>query len=122
MNSNVQLVKTALRYTFGIVPIVAGLDKFLNLLTDWGQYLAPGVARILPMEAASFMMLVGLIEIAAGVLVLVKPKVGATLVMSWLVAISLTLLFSGNFIDIAVRDLVMAVGAFSLMMLSEEDA
>ena len=120
MNSNVQLVKTVLKYTFGLVPIIAGLDKFTNVLTDWGQYISPGLSGIIPFEAGTFMMIVGVIEIVAGILVFLKPKIGALVVMAWLVAIALTLIFSGTFLDVAVRDLVMAIGAFSLAKLSEE--
>jgi len=121
MNSNVQLVKTVLKYTFGLVPIIAGLDKFTNLLTDWSQYISAGFSDLLPFEAGTFMMIVGVIEIVAGILVFLKPKIGALVVMAWLIAIALTLVFSGNFIDVAVRDLVMAVGAFSLAKLSEQE-
>lgn len=120
MNTNVQLVKTVLKYTFGLVPIIAGLDKFTNILTDWSQYISLGFAEMLPFEAGTFMMLVGVIEIVAGILVFLKPKIGAFVVMAWLVAIALTLVFSGHYIDVAVRDLVMAVGAFSLAKLSSD--
>lgn len=120
MNSNVQLVKTVLKYTFGLVPIIAGLDKFTNILTDWSQYLSIGLTDMLPFEAGTFMMIVGVIEIVAGVLVFLKTKIGAMVVMAWLVAIALTLVLSGQFIDVAVRDLVMAVAAFSLAKLSED--
>lgn len=120
MSSNVQLVKNVLKYTFGLVPIVAGLDKFANILTDWNQYVSEGLSGMLPFEAATFMMIVGVIEIVAGVLVLTKTKIGAYAVAGWLTAIALTLLFSWTFVDVAVRDLVMAIGAFSLAKLSEE--
>jgi uncharacterized membrane protein YphA (DoxX/SURF4 family) len=120
MNTNIQLVKTALKYTFGLVPIIAGLDKFTNLLTDWSHYISSGFSEMLPFEPTTFMMIVGVIEIVAGILVFLKPKIGALVVMVWLVAIALTLVFSGHYFDVAVRDLVMAVGAFSLMKLSEE--
>jgi len=120
MNSTIQLVKNVLKYTFGLVPIIAGLDKFTNILTDWSQYISSGFSEILPFEIGTFMMIVGVIEIVAGILVFLKPKIGAYVVMGWLVAIALTLVFSGRFIDVAVRDLVMAVGAFSLAKLSEE--
>jgi len=121
MNSNVQLVKTVLKFTFGLVPIIAGLDKFTNILTDWGQYISTGLTDILPIEVGSFILVVGVIEIIAGVLVFLKPKLGAFVVMAWLVVIALILVFSGRFIDVAVRDLVMAVGAFSLAKLSEDN-
>lgn len=122
MESNVALVKSVLKYTFGLVPIIAGLDKFTNLLTDWGQYVSSGFSDMLPLEAGTFMMIVGVIEIIAGVLVLVKPKIGALVVMFWLIAIALVLIFSGKYIDVAVRDLVMAVGAFSLAKLYTDES
>lgn len=120
MNSNVQLVKTILKYAFGLVPIIAGLDKFTNLLTDWSQYVSQGFSDILPLDTGSFMIIVGIIEIGAGVLVFIKTKIGALVVMTWLIFIALTLIFSGNYIDVAVRDLIMAVGAFSLAKLYNE--
>ncbi|WP_417371259.1 DoxX family membrane protein [Gelidibacter japonicus] len=119
MESNVQLVKNILKYTFGLVPIVAGLDKFTNILTDWTQYLSDGLADMLPFEPSVFMMIVGVIEIVAGILVFTKTKFGAYLVSVWLVLIALTLLFSGTYLDVAVRDIVMAIAAFSLAKLSD---
>ncbi|EAR01148.1 hypothetical protein [Maribacter sp. HTCC2170] len=117
MKENVQLVKTILKYTYGLVPIIAGADKFTGLLTDWGKYVSNGLIEMLPFGTEAFMMIVGAIEIIAGVLVLLKPRIGALVVMGWLVAIALTLLFSWSFIDVAIRDLVMAVGAFSMAIL-----
>ncbi|HUO87427.1 MAG TPA: hypothetical protein VM617_08535, partial [Thermoanaerobaculia bacterium] len=99
--------------TYAIVPIVAGLDKFTNLLTDWSQYLAPFAADLLPFPAATFMVIVGVIEIVAGIVVFVRPRLGGLVVAAWLVAIALNLLLAG-FFDVAVRDLVMAVGAWSM--------
>ncbi|EDP69627.1 tRNA (5-methylaminomethyl-2-thiouridylate)-methyltransferase [Flavobacteriales bacterium ALC-1] len=119
MDSNVQLVKNVLKYTFSLVPIVAGLDKFTNLLTNWSQYISEGFANILPFEPSTFMMIVGVIEIIAGILVLTKTKIGAYVVSGWLVAIALTLIFSWSYVDVAVRDLVMAIAAFSLAKLSK---
>ncbi len=121
MNSNVELVKSILKYTYGLVPIIAGFDKFANVLTDWGQYLPPGLSEIIPMEAGTFMIIVGVIEIIAGILVFLKPKIGALVVMGWLTVIAVVLISSGHFIDVAVRDLVMAVGAFSLAKLSDSN-
>jgi uncharacterized membrane protein YphA (DoxX/SURF4 family) len=110
----------ALRLAFGVVPIVAGIDKFTNLLTHWDQYLSPLVTRVLPLSPATFMQAVGVIEIAAGILVLSKlTRWGAYIVAGWLVAIALNLLTTGRFLDVAARDLVMAVGAFTLAKLSE---
>lgn len=121
MHSNVKLVKNSLKYTFGLVPIVAGLDKFTNMLTNWSQYISEGFAEMLPFEPATFMMIVGVVEIVAGVLVLTKTKIGAYLVSAWLTAIALSLLFSLTYLDVAVRDLVMAIAAFCLAKLSEVD-
>ncbi|EJF08808.1 MULTISPECIES: hypothetical protein [Pontibacter] len=109
------------KYTYALVPILAGLDKFLHLLTDWDKYLAPVVADILPFSTGTFMSLVGIIEIIAGVFVLVKPKIGALVVGLWLVGIAINLLLTGEYYDIAVRDLVMAVGAFSLYLLLPDE-
>jgi hypothetical protein len=112
--NEVTRVSTILKFTFGLVPIVAGLDKFTNVLTDWSQYLNPAVANMLPVTAEGFMMIVGVIEIVAGFIVLFRTEPGAYIVSAWLVAIALTLLASGNFLDVAVRDIVMAIGAFCL--------
>ena len=120
--SNVQFVQKLLKYTFGLVPIVAGLDKFTNLLTDWAQYVSTGIVEILPFEAGTFMAIVGVIEIGAGILVLVRPFIGGFVVAAWLTLIALTLLFSGSYLDVAVRDLVMAIGVLSLAKLSEKRA
>ena len=111
-------VASILKWTYGLVPIVAGADKFMHLLTDWDKYLAPQIAAILPFAPQSFMNIVGIIEIIAGVLVLVKPKIGSLVVALWLVGIALNLLLTGQYFDVAVRDTVMAIGAFSLFILS----
>ena len=113
-------VRTILKYTYGLVPIVAGADKFTNFLTDWKAYLRP-VESMLPLAPATFMMIVGVIEIIAGLLVLRFTRLGALVVSLWLVAIAVVLM-SGGWYDIAVRDLVMAIGAFCLAKLYERDA
>jgi uncharacterized membrane protein YphA (DoxX/SURF4 family) len=115
----VKQVSTLLKFTFGLVPIVAGLDKFTNILTQWDQYLNPSLAGLLPFSAATFMMIVGVIEIIAGILVLVKTEIGGYIVSAWLTAIALTLLIGFSFVDVAVRDLVMAISAFSMARLSK---
>ena len=110
----------ALRLVYGLVPIVAGVDKFTNLLTDWPQYLSPLVTSMLPVSASTFMHLVGIIEIAAGVLVLTKlTRIGAYVVGAWLLAIAINLLTTGRYFDIAARDVALAVGAYVLAMLTE---
>lgn len=110
---------TLLRLTFGIVPIVAGLDKFTNILTNWEQYLNPNLGAILPISGGTFMMIVGIIEIAAGIIVLYKTEIGAYIVSAWLTLIALSLLISFSYVDVAVRDLVMAVSAFSLARIAK---
>lgn len=121
MNNNMHFVKEILKYTFGVVPIVAGFDKFTNILTDWDQYLSPGFAEMIPFESSSFMIIVGIIEMVAGVLVFSVTRLGAYIVSGWLIAIALTLIFSWSYVDVAVRDLVMAIAAFCLGKLSETD-
>jgi uncharacterized membrane protein YphA (DoxX/SURF4 family) len=108
-----------LRLTYGFVPVVAGLDKFFNVLTTWEQYVNPSVARLLPFSTSTFMHIVGVIEIVAGVVVLSRfTKLGAYVVSAWLTLIALSLIFAGHYLDVAVRDLVMAIGAYSLGVLS----
>jgi len=111
-------VQTLLKFTYGLIPIVAGADKFTNILTDWSKYLHPSLVSMLPFKASVFMMIVGVIEIVAGILVFVSTQKGAYLVSAWLVLIALNLLASGSYLDVAVRDLAMAIGAFSLAKLS----
>lgn len=114
MNNAQQILKI----TYGLLPVAAGLDKFTNLLTDWKKYLPSSVIDMLPLSASTFMMIVGIIEIIAGLLVFIRPRIGAHVVMAWLIAIALTLIIGGHYFDVAVRDLVMAVGAYVLAQLS----
>ena len=108
-----------LRYLFTAVPIVAGADKFTNILAQWDAYLNPLALSIIPVSAATFMYLVGVIEIVAGVLVFIRPRLGGFVVMGWLLAIALQLLLWGRYLDIAVRDIVIALGgALTLARLS----
>jgi hypothetical protein len=107
-------VQTLLQLVFGIVPMVAGADKFTNLLTIWGKYLDSSIAGALPLSTVAFMLIVGVIEILAGILVFLRPKAGGYVVCTWLVLISINLFVGGTYFDVAVRDLVMAVGAFSM--------
>ena len=103
----------ALRVAFIAVPILAGLDKFTNLLTYWPHYLSPAFARMLPISASAFMHTVGIVEIVAGVLVLAKARIGAYVVMAWMACIAINLASMGLY-DIAIRDVGLAVGAFAL--------
>ncbi|MGS0747730.1 hypothetical protein [Halpernia sp. GG3] len=108
-----------LKYVFVIVPIVAGADKFTNILTDWTHYINPTVLDMLPFSGHTFMMIVGVIEIVAGIIVFKMPKIGGLIVSAWLVLIALSLLVSWSYADVAVRDLVMAISAFSMARLAK---
>jgi uncharacterized membrane protein YphA (DoxX/SURF4 family) len=109
-----------LRIAFGLVPIVAGADKFFNLLTNWEMYLHPLVPRLLHVQATTFMHLVGIIEIVAGLVVLSNlTRWGAYIVTFWLLGIALQLLARFAFLDVAVRDIMMSLGAFTLARLTE---
>ena len=118
LNQSTRSVFNLLRITFAVVPIVAGLDKFTDILTHWEDYLNPSIAGMLPFSVHTFMIIVGVIEIIAGIIVLVKPAIGSLIVAAWLTLIALTLLFGGIYLDVAVRDVVMAIGAFSLARIS----
>ncbi len=118
-NSSLTQTFNLLKYTFVVVPIVAGADKFTNLLTNWPQYINPTIAGMLPLTPAAFMMIVGVIEIVAGIIVFKKPAIGGQIVSAWLTLIALTLLLGFNYVDVAVRDLVMAISAFSMAQLAK---
>ena len=108
-----------LKYTFAIVPIVAGADKFTNLLTNWEQYANPSIASLLPFSSSAFMIIVGIIEIAAGIIVLKKAEIGGYIVAGWLTVVALTLLAGFSYVDVAIRDLVMAISALSMARISK---
>lgn len=116
--ASINQLQTTLKLTFGIVPIVAGLDKFTNLLTHWVDYLGNNTSMI-PFDPLVFMKMVGIIEIIAGIIVLVRPLIGAYVVMAWLICIALQLIIGGHYFDVAVRDLVMAIGAYTLAQLTK---
>jgi uncharacterized membrane protein YphA (DoxX/SURF4 family) len=105
---------------FIALPVLAGLDKFLHLLVNWDQYLAPLVTQILPVTAHTFMLVVGVIEIAAGILVAIQPRIGAYVVALWLWGIILNLLLVPGFYDVALRDFGLSLGALALARLSRE--
>lgn len=118
-NHRVNVSWWALRIALGVMPIVAGLDKFFNKLTDWGMYLDPLATQVTHLSTPTFMHIVGVVEIIAGVIVLSRwTKIGAYIVMLWLLAIAVNLVTMGMFYDLAVRDVELAVGAFVLTQLS----
>src|SRR5512144_527045 len=109
----------ALRLGFGLVPIVAGLDKFTNLLTHWQQYLSPIAVRLLPVSPAVFMGAVGIVEIVVGIGVLSGlARVFGWIAAAWLAAMALNLLTTGRFFDVAARDAALAVAAYALARLA----
>jgi hypothetical protein len=104
---------------FVVAPLVAGLDKFFNLLVDWDRYLAPFVPALLGISGQTFMRVVGVVEIAAALLVAFKPRIGAYVVAAWLMGIVVNLLLIPGYYDIALRDFGLALGALALARLSE---
>jgi uncharacterized membrane protein YphA (DoxX/SURF4 family) len=109
----------ALRIGLGVGPIITGIDKFFNKLTDWGMYLSPIATRIVPVSATTFMRAVGIVEIVAGLIVLSRwTRLGSYIVMLWLIGIAVNLLTTGMFYDLAMRDLEIALGAFALSQLT----
>ena len=110
----------ALRGALGIGLFVAGLDKFFDVLTDWSMYLSPVVEKHLPVATSTFMHGVGILEMLLGLLILVgRPRMGAYAAALWLLGIAVNLAVTGNFWDLAIRDLEIAVSAFALGRLTE---
>ncbi len=104
---------------FTAAPLLAGMDKFFHVLCNWDQYLAPWVARLAPGGGHNLMLAAGVVEMAAGILVAVKPRWGAPIVGAWLLAIIVNLLTSGSYFDVALRDFGLALGAFALWRLAK---
>jgi uncharacterized membrane protein YphA (DoxX/SURF4 family) len=111
-----------LRIAFTVAPILFGLDKFAGVLTDdWTKYLAPAFNDIIPGSAQDAMHMVGIVEIVAGVVVLLVPRFGGLLVAAWLGGIILNLLIVGGYGDIALRDFGLLLGALTLSRLASAD-
>jgi len=110
-----------LRFGFTVAPIVAGLDKFLHLLTDWDKYLAPFIPNALRVQPHTFMLAVGVVEIVAGLVVALQPRFGGYLVAAWLLGIIVNLVAVGGYLDVALRDLGLLLGAVSLARLAEAE-
>jgi len=109
-----------LHFAFVLAPILAGIDKYFHALVNWDQYLAPWIAAISPIPAHSLMLIVGVIEIIAGLIVAFAPRIGAWIVFAWLWAIIVNLLTYPGFFDIALRDFGLSLGALALARLSED--
>jgi hypothetical protein len=109
----------ALRIGLGVGPIATGIDKYFNKLTDWTMYLSPLATNVVPVSAATFMHIVGVVEITAGLVVLSRwTKLGSQIVALWLLGIAGNLLTTGMFYDLAMRDVEIAIAAFVLSQLS----
>lgn len=107
-----------LRIGFTVAPALFGLDKFVGVLADWEQYLAPWIDRLVPGDAGQAMMIVGVVEIAAGILVAVRPAIGGYVVAAWLAGIIVNLVSMGTYYDIALRDFGLLLGALALARLA----
>jgi uncharacterized membrane protein YphA (DoxX/SURF4 family) len=111
--------RLALRVSFGLVPLLAGLDKFTYVLADWSAYVAPVARALLPVDPQTFLYAVGVVEILVGVAVLTRwTVIGSYVAAGWLTLVAGNLVLAG-FFDVAVRDLVLAVAAFALARLTE---
>lgn len=110
----------ALRIGLGLGPFLAGLDKFFNILTDWGMYLSPLAERMLPVSPVVFMRAVGVVEMIVGLAILTRwTRIGSYVAIVWLVGIAGNLVSTGMFYDLAVRDLEIALAAYTLARLTE---
>jgi hypothetical protein len=107
-----------LRIGFTVAPILFGIDKFAQVMTDWDKYLAPWVNDLVPGSAHQAMYAVGVIEIVAGLAVLVMPRFGGYLVAAWLLGIIINLLSIGGYGDIALRDFGLLLAALTLARLA----
>jgi uncharacterized membrane protein len=111
-----------LQFGFTVAPILAGLDKFFHLLVNWDQYLPGVVAKASPIPAHTLMLVVGVIEIVAGIGVWLKPRIFAYIVAAWLAIIIINLLLIPGYFDVALRDLGLCLGALALGRLSQQYA
>ena len=109
-----------LHVAFVAAPVLAGIDKFLHVLVNWDMYLAPAIAKLSPVGGHALMLAVGVIEVIAGLLVALKPRIGAYVVAFWLWGIIINLLLIPNYYDIALRDFGLSLGALALARLSRE--
>ncbi len=112
-------MQESIRVGLGVGPIITGIDKYFNKLTDWSMYLSPLATKVVPVSATTFMHAVGLVEIIAGLIVLSRwTRIGSYVVMFWLLGIAVNLVTTGMFYDLAMRDVEIAIGAFALTQLT----
>ena len=123
MNPHLEFPFRALRIGLGLGALLAGLDKFFNILANWEMYLTPLATNLIPVSATTFMRGVGVIEMIAGAVVLAGfTRLGGYVIAGWLIAIAASLVTTGMFYDLAVRDVEIAIAAFTLARLSEARA
>jgi hypothetical protein len=112
-----------LRGVFTVVPLAAGLDKFFGYIADWEMYLSPKVAALLPVSETTFLRSAGVVEMAVGLLMLTAwTRLAAYLASAWLFLITVNLLVSWQFLDVAVRDLALSLSALALALLTDARA
>jgi len=110
----------ALRIGLGLAAVLAGLDKYFNLLANWSMYVSPLAGRVVPIGAETLMHLIGPIEMLVGLAILTRwTRIGAYVLAVWLVGIAINLVTTGMFFDLAVRDVEMAIAAYVLASLTE---
>ncbi len=120
MNPQLELPFRALRIGLGLGAFLAGLDKFFNILANWEMYLTPIATNLIPVSSTTFMRGVGVIEMIAGAVVLAGfTRLGGYVIAGWLIAVAASLVTTGMFYDLAVRDVEIAIAAFTLARLSE---
>jgi len=117
-SSPVRQAYQLLHFAFVAAPLIAGADKFLHLLVNWDIYLAPVIARLSPIGGHGLMLVIGVVEIIAGLLVAFKPRIGAYVVAFWLWGIIINLLLVPGYFDVALRDFGLSLGALALARLS----
>ena len=117
MDSRLENPTRIMRIAVGLMATLAGLDKFLNILADWGSYVSPAAAQLLPFSTDVLMGIVGVVEIAVGIGILTAvPVLGAYVASAWLLLVAVNLVFAGH-LDVAVRDVVLSIAAFTLARL-----
>ena len=121
MNRQAHQAFLLLRFGFIVAPIIAGLDKFLHLLTNWDKYLAPFIPNTLGIQPHTFMHFVGVVEIIAGLVVVAQPRIGGYIIALWLVGIILNLVAVGGYLDVALRDVGLLLGALAMARLAEAE-
>ena len=120
MNNRLETAWWSLRIAFFVGPFLAGLDKFTHLLVNWDQYLSPIAQRVLGSMSHPFMLLTGIVEMIVGIMIITRwTRIGAYIASLWLLLIALNLLTTGQYFDIALRDVGLCLSAFGLAKLTE---